>query len=258
MNDNVDATKTSACPKCGVQVRAGRAFCADCGAKVALVCKECMSVLPENDHYCSACGAKAVDGCQTCHATLKYRNQIFCTECGSAVNMQCADCGAQINPDWKFCGHCGRSLSDQRVNVRTANKVRDRAPNLQQQETIVLNRSQQLNKDGLEAFQADNIELAIDCFQEAVRLDPDNASYHSNLAVALDENGSDEEALEEYECALQLDPNDTTTLLSLGYMYNENGEHDKAVEAWTKVIKIAPNTAEAIEARDNLDHQGEI
>ena len=85
-----------------------------------------------------------------------------------------------------------------------------------------------------------------------------NATYHCNLAVALDEADRDEEALIEYEKTLQLDPNDLTALLSLGYMYNENFEMEKAQEVWQRVLNVAPDSAEAQEVRDNLRHQEEL
>ncbi len=94
--------------------------------------------------------------------------------------------------------------------------------------------------------------------RSAVGLDPENSSYHCNLAIAYDENEQDDKAFGEYDRTLQLNPNDLTALLSLGYMYNENDEVDKAQAAWRKVIQIDPNCAEANEAEENLRNQDKL
>lgn len=46
-------------------------------------------------------------------------------------------------------------------------------------------------------------------FERAVRLDPENARAHNDLAVALEQDGAFEKAREAYEKALQLKPNET-------------------------------------------------
>ncbi len=73
------------------------------------------------------------------------------------------------------------------------------------------------NRRGQKSFENDDIEGAIREFESAVKMAPDNPSYHCNLAVAYDENEQDDLALAEYEKTLGIDPDDVTALLSLGY-----------------------------------------
>ena len=89
-------------------------------------------------------------------------------------------------------------------------------------------------------------------------MEPENAGYHCNLAVAYDECDRDAEALVEYQKTLQLKPDDLTALLYLGYMYSENDEFDKAQQYWGQILRIAPDSAEAQEVQQNLRHQGEL
>ncbi len=114
------------------------------------------------------------------------------------------------------------------------------------------------NKKGQELYEAGDVEPAIREFKAAVGLEPNNASFHCNLAIAYDDAEQDELALIEYETTLGLDPNDTTALLSLGYMYNENEEYDKAQAMFARVLDADPNSPEADEARVSLRSQGNL
>jgi Flp pilus assembly protein TadD len=114
------------------------------------------------------------------------------------------------------------------------------------------------NQKGRELFESGDLEEAISEFKNAIILDPENASYHCNLAIAYDENEQDAEALAEYLKAIALDPNDLQALLSLGYMYSEDDETEKANEVWNRILEIAPASAEAQEVKENMRHQEEL
>lgn len=44
--------------------------------------------------------------CCTCYSTLRDQAW-FCTDCGTPVSRPCEACGAGLEPDDRFCGHCG-------------------------------------------------------------------------------------------------------------------------------------------------------
>jgi Flp pilus assembly protein TadD len=111
------------------------------------------------------------------------------------------------------------------------------------------------NASGATLFDQEKVEEAIEEFRRAVMLDPDNGSYHCNLAVAYDEADQDDDARREYERALELNPNDTTALLYLGYLLNEKDEHERAAELWRRLAQLAPGTPDAEEAEQNLRAQ---
>ena len=46
------------CPKCQTENRDDARFCADCGARLVLVCSQCGSELPAAARFCDACGAQ--------------------------------------------------------------------------------------------------------------------------------------------------------------------------------------------------------
>jgi hypothetical protein len=263
------------CPKCGAPDPT-LPYCRECGELLATICANCASVSPRGAKFCVACGKSMIEfnpQCPTCGTRIS-RWQAFCTDCGSVLQITCATCAASVLPTFKHCAHCGRGIGADRLDPRLSAAAQRRIADIQASQApaepaeeasdttppvfTALSEAEDHNKRGQELYGAEDVTAAIREFREAVRLEPGNGSYHCNLAIALDDNGDDEEALAEYERCLELDPNDLTALLSLGCMYNENERPEQAAEAWNKIISIAPLSAEAQEARDNLKHQQEL
>ena len=275
-----------ACPQCGAQMDEYATFCEQCGSQLRQMCAQCGSASSAGSEFCRGCGRAMQElpvACHKCGARIS-RWMHFCTECGSILTQTCANCGSAVIEGWKYCPGCGRQLGTGYVNPRTAvarhiqsrlSEAEAGAPKAEPsiaamgaqapQVTVgpaapedASKAAEQHNHRGRELFENEDVEGAIREFKAAVELDPGNASYHCNLAVALDESEQDGEALAEYENTLRLDPNDLTALLSLGYMYNENEEIDKAKEVWNRVLEIAPDSAEAQEAQTNLSNQQQL
>lgn len=66
--------------------------------------------------------------------------------------------------------------------------------------------------------------------QAAIKLDPDNASYHNNLGFSRYLQGRNREALAELEIALRLDPSMRRIHNNLGFVYGKLGRLDRARE----------------------------
>jgi class 3 adenylate cyclase len=49
------------CSKCGRENRAGRRFCAHCGAKLTLVCASCQAVNEPGEQFCGECGEQLAE-----------------------------------------------------------------------------------------------------------------------------------------------------------------------------------------------------
>ncbi len=64
-------------------------------------------------------------------------------------------------------------------------------------------------KFGVRAAKEDHWEEAIYRWRKALQLDPDNLMAHNNLAVAYEQMGEYELALEEYQIAYRLDSNNS-------------------------------------------------
>lgn len=78
--------------------------------------------------------------------------------------------------------------------------------------TIKKEQAQQHYESGRECERKNLIEDAITEYKEAIRLDNENAKFHSRLAYALDKKGWTGYAQAEYKVALHFDPTDRLAL----------------------------------------------
>ena len=266
----VAVASASKCPKCGCDVSGDAVYCRRCGVQLRVVCISCGESTPADSVFCEHCGRNILEfqtTCPKCSARIA-RWMSYCPDCGAIVHSVCVGCGAAVRPDWTYCAMCGRKLGSNRLDPRAAGSAARRMQQLQQNESAqdveptptpsAPNTAEEHNKRGRELCEAENFDSAIAEFAAAVAIDPNNAAYHCNLAVAYDECDRDGEALAEYQRTLLLAPNDLTALLYLGYMYSENEQMDKAQDVWGQILRIAPESAEAQEVRQNLQHQGEL
>jgi Flp pilus assembly protein TadD len=114
--------------------------------------------------------------------------------------------------------------------------------------------AESLNQRGIEAYEREQFDQAIDLFRRALALDPRNATFHCNLAVACGEKGLDYEAFSGYQQTLALDPSNVTALVNLGYLYSEKERYEEARDCWERAIRVAPDSPEAAEARASLEN----
>ena len=109
---------------------------------------------------------------------------------------------------------------------------------------------------GINAFKAGRYETAIDFFQNAVKLDPDDSMAQLYLATAysyqvvpnLDtpENlKMAQKALDGFNAVLAKDPNDLGALRQEASIHRNIKQYDKAIADEQKVISLDPNDAEA-------------
>jgi len=86
---------------------------------------------------------------------------------------------------------------------------------------------------------------AIDCWQQALRLDPNFAKAHNNLGFAYTKQGRLDEAIGEFKEALKLNPNDAVAHNNLGVAYKDQGRLDEAIGESQEALRLNPNYAEA-------------
>ncbi|MDP3181923.1 MAG: tetratricopeptide repeat protein [Desulfobaccales bacterium] len=103
----------------------------------------------------------------------------------------------------------------------------------------------QLNKEGLKAYQAGNMEEAKDLFLKAVKADPGNAKFWTNLGLALRQLDRTREAVAAYSRANQAQPDYALPYKNLGVALEKLGDKDGAVEAYLKYFELAPEAPDA-------------
>jgi Tfp pilus assembly protein PilF len=89
------------------------------------------------------------------------------------------------------------------------------------------------------------LDGAIRCYQEAIRLDPKYALAHTNLGVALGDKGELDGAIVCYKQALRLDPKHAKAHTNLGNLLRDKGELDGAIVCYKQAIRLDPKHAPA-------------
>jgi len=94
------------------------------------------------------------------------------------------------------------------------------------------------------AERGENLQLAHDMIQQAVKAEPENPAYLDSLGWVLFQLKRPAEALTWLEKAIKLLPEpDATVLDHLGDVLAALGKRDEASEAWRKSLEIEPTEA---------------
>jgi len=89
-------------------------------------------------------------------------------------------------------------------------------------------------------------DLAIDFYQSAIRLDPDNASVYYSLGYFYQETERYQEAIKTYDLLLKKFPKYALAYYNKGYIYLLAYEdYDKAIRFFSKAIEYKPSYANA-------------
>jgi Tfp pilus assembly protein PilF len=87
---------------------------------------------------------------------------------------------------------------------------------------------------------------AMESYQKAIELKPDDAAMHNNFGLALARAGKYAEAQQELGRAADLDkPNAGKYFFNLGAILVNTGHNDEAYEAFKKAVEADPNYADA-------------
>jgi len=90
-----------------------------------------------------------------------------------------------------------------------------------------------------------DIKEAMNCFERAVKWDPNSAPLHDALAVGLSLQGQPEAAVQELQMACRLAPRDAELRFKLGLALGEAGRSDAARVALQEAVKLEPSFARA-------------
>lgn len=94
-------------------------------------------------------------------------------------------------------------------------------------------------------LQLDMVDRLTEACTQMVRLQPQTARVHFNLALALYKSGKKHAAINSYRNALQLDPHDAEVHYNLGLICHEVGETGDAIFHYRNALHIRPDWPEA-------------
>jgi Flp pilus assembly protein TadD len=77
-------------------------------------------------------------------------------------------------------------------------------------------------------------------YRAALKLEPDRAETHNNLANLLDDTGHPDEAIAEFQAALRINPKYVAAHNNLGTMLVEQGRFDEAIKQYAAAARLDP------------------
>jgi S1-C subfamily serine protease len=89
-------------------------------------------------------------------------------------------------------------------------------------------------------------DQAIDCYSQAIQLDPSYADAYIGLAGDYYEKGQYELEVKNYEKAAQLDPGNPDACYWLGAAYEDIGRFNKAIGQYLTTLKLDPDYKDAL------------
>ncbi|HIK10522.1 MAG TPA: tetratricopeptide repeat protein [Oscillatoriaceae cyanobacterium M33_DOE_052] len=117
------------------------------------------------------------------------------------------------------------------------------------------NRITELQTRGLERARSGDKQGAIQEFNSAIELNPNNAEAYYKRANALYDLGDYQDAVEDYTVAIRINPSYVNSYFNRGLTYYEMGKYREAIADYTMTIKLNPKDADAYNKRGVAYHQ---
>jgi tetratricopeptide (TPR) repeat protein len=83
-------------------------------------------------------------------------------------------------------------------------------------------------------------QAAIRDYDQAIRLDPNNARAFSNRGAAYKKLGRIDQAIADHTAAIRLDPQSPENFDNRGLSYAANGDYDRAIADYNEAIRLKP------------------
>jgi len=114
-------------------------------------------------------------------------------------------------------------------------------------DTLAQNRNCWVGHNGLGHVldQKGHVDEAIEQFQKAVEINPNDAQIRSNLGGAFLQKNQTDEAIEQFQKALEIKSNYADARNNLGVALLQKGQVDEAMGQFQKVLEIKPSHAQA-------------
>ena len=157
----------------------------------------------------------------------------------SAVLMHCVGARAQSALNW--CEGKGGATLDQTISGCTAV--------IQSGEYMGSSLAFAFNNRGVAYNNKDQYDLAIQDYDQAIKLDPNLASAFSNRGVTYKNEGQYDRALQDYEQALKLRPNDPGALNGRCFVRAIADQLDQALEDCNEALRLRPDDAHTLDSR---------
>jgi DNA-binding response OmpR family regulator len=112
--------------------------------------------------------------------------------------------------------------------------------------------AEQALAEGVAAYQAGNIDLAIEHLNRGVGIDPLAYRLHFHLGLLYGKKGLVYEAIQQLETALSINNKHFAAMKNLAVLYQKAGFRNKAIEMWERALSAAPDDATRQAIKDLL------
>jgi tetratricopeptide (TPR) repeat protein len=102
-------------------------------------------------------------------------------------------------------------------------------------------------------------QIKIECFNSAIRLNPELAEVYSYRGMAYSDLGKYDKAVSDYTKAIELNPDNPQSYNNRGWARDKLGQYDKAIADYSRAIRIDPHYSSAYNNRGvTYYNQGQI
>lgn len=112
-----------------------------------------------------------------------------------------------------------------------------------------------LHMQGVLAYQAGHLQMAVDLIGQAIKLVPDDAAPHVNRGLALSALKRHDEALAHFERAISLRPDFAEAYVNRGITLKELSRPEDAIASYDQAIALQPSLAAAHNNKGNALRQ---
>lgn len=106
---------------------------------------------------------------------------------------------------------------------------------------VLYQEADNLVNSGWEYLNMEEYDIAIENFNEAIRIDPNHAEAYQYRGAAYAKMEDWDTAIENYNEAIKFDPGYALAYYNRGIAYSEKGEWDAAIENFDKAIRFDPD-----------------
>jgi tetratricopeptide (TPR) repeat protein len=120
----------------------------------------------------------------------------------------------------------------------------------QQQKAVEL---QGLISEGNSYFDSGNYKEAINSYQKALEIDPDNVDVRVDGGVAYFNLNYIDEAIREFKKGTEVNPKHPKAWYNLGIAYKKKNDISSFKSAWENFLKVSPDSPEAKSVKKELE-----
>ena len=136
-------------------------------------------------------------------------------------------------------------LNKKSIAAQSSGRIEDAIAQLQNAVQLNPTNASLHNSLGAAYDRGTRLDDAMAQFDEAIKLDPTSVTAHKNRGLVLSRKGRSVEAIAEFETALKLKPDDADTHTELGNALGRAGRADEALPHFQKAVQLDPTIAAA-------------